>query len=346
MILIQSSSDDHSTNDVLDWIHFLSSDSAITRIDDNTFIEQCTFKIQSEGGISSTVYSNGNRIDIDELQSYWYRRGESYLAPKGKLSTCDYSSFSLKVAQFINVENQPIKELFNHYLSNAPKKIGNFSDNSTNKLINLHTASSVGLQIPNTIITNDTEEIRKFINKHTQVITKHISQSVCTSQIKEDLEVHLLQENRIVGSDFLKEICSDIGPLGLPCQFQEYIEKQFELRVFYLHGKFYAMAILSQENEKTKFDFRNYDRKRPNRCVPFKLPREIKCKLAKFMKRTNLDSGSIDMIYTPHNTFVFLEVNPIGQYQWLAKNCNYEIDKKIAKHLIEQKNGNERKNKK
>ena len=90
------------------------------------------------------------------------------------------------------------------------------------------------------------------------------------------------------------------------------------------------MAIFSQMDEMTKVDFRNYNREKPNRCLPFKLPEEIKCKLVQFNKIMNLDTGSIDMIVTPDNKFYFIEVNPIGQFGWVSKNCNYRLEEKIA----------------
>ena len=41
-----------------------------------------------------------------------------------------------------------------------------------------------------------------------------------------------------------------------PSLIQEEIEKVYEVRVFYLKGKCYAMAIFSQKNEKTQLDYR------------------------------------------------------------------------------------------
>ena len=35
--------------------------------------------------------------------------------------------------------------------------------------------------------------------------------------------------------------------------------------------------------------------------------------------------------------FVFLEVNPVGQFGWVSKNCNYYLEKKIALKLINLK---------
>mgnify|MGYP000874440113 CR=1 FL=1 len=94
------------------------------------------------------------------------------------------------------------------------------------------------------------------------------------------------------------------------------------------------MAIFSQNNPKTQIDFRNYDYDKPNRLNPFKIPIEISNKIIKLMKKLKIICGSIDMIYTPKGEYVFLEVNPIGQFQWLSQNCNYYIEREIANHLI------------
>lgn len=52
------------------------------------------------------------------------------------------------------------------------------------------------------------------------------------------------------------------------------------------------------------------------------------------MKKMNLDTGSIDMIVTPELEYVFLEVNPVGQYDMVSVPCNYHLHSKIAKILI------------
>ena len=90
------------------------------------------------------------------------------------------------------------------------------------------------------------------------------------------------------------------------------------------------MAIFSQQKESTSIDFRNYDVKNPNRYVPFSIPKSIESKLKLFMKKLDLKTGSIDLIVTPNDEYVFLEVNPVGQFDFVSVNCNYYIEKEIA----------------
>ncbi len=59
----------------------------------------------------------------------------------------------------------------------------------------------------------------------------------------------------------------------------------------------------------------------------------MELKINAFMQDVNLNSGSLDFIYTPEREFVFLEVNPVGQFDWLSTHCNYFIEKHIADEL-------------
>jgi len=115
--------------------------------------------------------------------------------------------------------------------------------------------------------------------------------------------------------------------------FQEYVNKKFEIRSFFLYGEIYSMAIFSQSDPNTRYDFRNYNPVKPNRNIPFKLPICITKKIRLLMLQLNLNTGSIDIIYSDTNQFVFLEINPSGQFDWLSVNCNYCLEKKIANCL-------------
>jgi hypothetical protein len=114
---------------------------------------------------------------------------------------------------------------------------------------------------------------------------------------------------------------------------QEKVEKLFEIRSFYLEGNFYSMAMFSQQNEKTKDDFRNYDFSNPIRTVPFKLPIEVEAKLRNLMNVLTLNTGSIDIAYNSRKEYIFFEVNPVGQYGMVSNPCNYNLDREIAKSL-------------
>jgi glutathione synthase/RimK-type ligase-like ATP-grasp enzyme len=116
---------------------------------------------------------------------------------------------------------------------------------------------------------------------------------------------------------------------------QKHIEKECDIRIFYLRGRLYGMAIMSQKNEISKVDFRHYPSDPPNRSFPVQIPSEIADKLGKLMNRLNLDSGSIDLILDNKGSFYFLEVNPVGQFGMTSGPCNYYLERGIARDLIQ-----------
>ena len=97
---------------------------------------------------------------------------------------------------------------------------------------------------------------------------------------------------------------------------------------------FFAGAMFTQANPKTRVDFRNYDDEKPTRIIPFELPNYIREKLLSLTAKIGLDTGSIDMIYSTDCDYYFLEINPVGQFGMVSYPCNYHIEKQIAEYLI------------
>ena len=60
------------------------------------------------------------------------------------------------------------------------------------------------------------------------------------------------------------------------------------------------------------------------------------------MRALGLDTGSLDLIVTPDERHVFLEVNPQGQLDWLSHDCNYHLEERIADALIALADGGAR----
>jgi len=188
-------------------------------------------------------------------------------------------------------------------------------------LIILKQAKLYGLDIPFSCITNDKDEIVTLFNSYPKLITKPI----------DDIESFQLNEKTWIPytSFITKDLIESVSDREIfPSLIQEYIDKEYEIRTFYLDGKCYSMAIFSQDDEQTSVDFRQYNKVKPNRNVPYLLPKEMECKIKIFMNKLELKTGSLDFIRSKNGRYVFLEVNPAGQYSMLSKWCNYNLEKK------------------
>lgn len=223
---------------------------------------------------------------------------------------------------------EPVKQFIDRY----PDAFGlnRPADNYITKLDMLKMATEFDINIPPTLITSKLDDVKGFYAKHGNLITKSTSNPF-TSFLYGDFRIEASSPTVLLHKEDIDNFSSDVF---MPSLFQKYICKKFEIRTFYLDGDCYSMCIFSQENPKTMIDFRNYDHQKPNRLSPFLLPIDLEHKIIGFMKGMNLKSGSIDLIYTPDKEYYFLEVNPIGQFQWLSRNCNYYLEKQIASYLL------------
>ena len=62
----------------------------------------------------------------------------------------------------------------------------------------------------------------------------------------------------------------------------------------------------------------------------------IEAKVGELMRRMNLCFGSLDFIVTPEGEHVFLEVNPVGQFGWIADQTGLPIHERLAELLIHE----------
>lgn len=316
MILLQSAKDDKSTMDVLGWIAYLGNSNFI-RLNNEVSVNS----IEIDDDIK--ILTSECELKYSLVDMYWYRRGV-FLHQFSNAQEKQNLSFLAEI-------NKVFSKLEIIHKKNI---IGKYKDNDLNKLEMLFRAFQAGLKVPKTIVTGSRDSLIQFIkSSNGKIVTKALHNNSFKIETKSNYRCYLNIKTKLIKiEDCLNGNMKD----GIPALFQEYVDKQYEIRIFYFKGQLYNMAIFSQQSEKTKIDFRNYDREKPNRNVPYQLPKDIEEKLDKFMKAIDMNCGSIDMIYTPKGEYVFLEVNPVGQYQWLEKNCNYPISKKIAEALINE----------
>jgi ATP-GRASP peptide maturase of grasp-with-spasm system len=204
------------------------------------------------------------------------------------------------------------------------------SDNELNKMNVYLVCKEIDILFPATWIGNNLSENPFIVDiSKKNFLTKSLSYPNLIIDYKHN-RIQFYSTSILINNEKLNEKHPE---KFFPSLFQEYVEKKYEIRTFYLKGVFKSMAIFSQQNEKTKIDFRNYDYERPNRCVPYKLPKSLEKKLHKLMLKLDINCGSMDILVTPDDEYYFLEVNPIGQFQWLSHECNYFIERMIAKDL-------------
>lgn len=300
MILIISDNNDISTTDVIKWLLVL--EKKFIRIHEDEFFE---IKI-----IQKRIFleSSSNCFYLDEIQSVWYRRGGL------NFKRIRYKNNSININ--MNETQHWLEDYIKKKLESI-KHINKESNSLVNKLLVLEDAEKVGLDVPSYYLAENTDDV---------ILGETIVKTIAGNAM---LESFYKNSNGMMFTSVVEEYENENF---FPTFFQDKIEKDFEIRTFYLNGKCWSIAIFSQNDEQTKVDFRNYNYEKRNKNVRYNLPKEIEEKVDQLMKILDLNCGSLDFMKSGEK-YYFLEVNPIGQFGYLSKICNYSFEKEIAEYL-------------
>jgi ATP-GRASP peptide maturase of grasp-with-spasm system len=322
IVIITQHEAEYTTSMVIDWLGFMNEQFRIINGKEVLFDFDCRFDNHTEPEINMEPAG----ITADKIV-IWYRRW----LPQDFYPLLAAVSPDVKTSrQFLDYYREEGRVLKYYFLKSLKPGyvLTDYFNAYLNKLQVLAYASRVGLCIPATIITSKKSVLGNFINEHKKIIVKNIS------------EVGMFTHKKKMLVTFTAGLtAADLEKLPLvffPGIFQEHIDKLYEIRVFYMEGTCYSMAIFSQKNDKTATDFRNYDFKNPNRNVPYQLPTDVEVKIDLLMKAVGLNCGSLDLIRSCNGEYVFLEINPIGQFGMISEPCNYHLELKVAELLIEK----------
>jgi ATP-GRASP peptide maturase of grasp-with-spasm system len=304
-----------STNEVIEWLKYYDVD--YIRINDDITNHRITL-ILGEKNIKKLKINN---VNLDNIKAVWYRRG-------GKLDTSKWFSsdfMTAEIFQHLVGELKTTKEAFLYTIFKDKKKINSPFNSHLNKIEVLQEAQILGIHFPYTIISTSKNDLMQNLDTFKKYIVKPINKI-------QDIEIGTEKYHQLTSGlsiENLQNLSEDI----FPCIIQELVTKSFEIRAFYLNNKFYSMAIFSQENPKTVFDFRNYDYENPNRFVPFQLDKDYEEKLKQLLLKLKLNCASLDILRGVDGKYYFLEINPVGQFGMVSYPCNYFLEKEFAHYL-------------
>ncbi|MCC3157472.1 grasp-with-spasm system ATP-grasp peptide maturase [Hymenobacter sp. 15J16-1T3B] len=338
MILILSTSGEYTTDIVIDWLD--AKQQPWIRINDDDIAASheivvtegvCEEPATGTGGQPGGFTVNGEWVALESIKTVWFRKYGFYSTEHliKKLET----SYGVDTAIHLQSEYTAFARAFAGAFDHGVKWLTDPSVLPINKITTLRLAKSLGLDVPRTLLTNSKAQVEAFVAQVGPVITK-CTRDMFGIKSRVDEATNTTYYFTMYTQLLTAEIITQLPAYFLPSTIQEYIDKAFEIRCFYLDGAVYSMAIFSQDHERTKLDFRKYDVHKPNRMVPFVLPAEVSDKLCQLMTRLGLNTGSIDFMVSASGKYYFLEVNPTGQFGFLSTACNYGLEEKVADYLM------------
>ena len=184
-------------------------------------------------------------------------------------------------------------------------------------------AAQLGFEIPNTIITNNPLPVVEMARHH-QLIAKAVSSGYVSSP----------EGNQAMFTSALRpEDLKELDELAYaPVIFQELIDKVSDIRVTVVAGEVFAAEILSQERQSSRIDWRATDD--PHLCHRrHELPTEIADLCREIVNHLGLTFGAVDLALWADGTYLFLEINPNGEWVWLEDQLGFPISDRIAQWL-------------
>lgn len=176
-----------------------------------------------------------------------------------------------------------------------------------NKPAQLEAASRLGLDIPETLISNSRSEIQAFVAGR-PAICKSIS----------PYSVGYGTEQRVFYTRSLT--CEDVQgldeTLGVPLIVQERVQKLYEIRAAFIGEHVFAVKIPAEYEETSSVDWREHELSDLN-VEPIDLPDIIIDVCRKMMSQFSLICASFDFIVSKDERYFFLEFNEQGNFLFI-----------------------------
>jgi len=122
----------------------------------------------------------------------------------------------------------------------------------------------------------------------------------------------------------------DLSGLGLaPSIFQEIVEKEFDLRVTVIGRKVFACAI-NRRNGTEDLDYRTGITNDQLDYQIHSLPEDVSTMCLQMLDFLGLQFGAFDFIFNKSGEYIFIELNPNGQWGWIEEATNLPMAKAMA----------------
>lgn len=252
---------------------------------------------------------DGKPLDLTTVRSVWWRRPQPFSLHAELAGALD-QGFALAET---HAAVAGLWALLDARWINDPER----DEKAGRKAWQLKIAREVGLAIPRTCITSDPDHAQAFIaSAPGEVVYKAFS---ATEKTWRETRVLRADERRLLDSVRFA-----------PVIFQDYVPARVDLRITIVGDRVFPAEIRSQST-RYPHDFR-IDMQHAEIAV-HELPEAIRSGLLQLMDRLGLVYGAVDMRQTPSGDYVFLEINPAGQWLFIEQHTRQPICDALADTL-------------
>lgn len=308
MILVVSYPDEEHTGLVVEHLERAGRD--VLRLDLAEFPVHAGVRARwGDGAPSYTIERDGRCVDLAAVDVVWWRRVRAF---EIDASITDAQRRAFAFSETSQTVHGILDALDACWMN--PRLA---DEAAHHKPYQWSVAQALGLRLPRTLVTTQAAAAREFIERIGvgKVVFKAFLASI------EDW-----RETRLVERE-------DVGRLDLlryaPVIFQEYIEG-VDLRITIVGEQIFAAAIDARRSSYP-VDMRMVVGEGVVEAV--ELPPALCERLLALQRRLGLRYGAIDMRRTDAGEYVFLEVNPAGQWLFVEQRTGQPIARAVAEEL-------------
>jgi glutathione synthase/RimK-type ligase-like ATP-grasp enzyme len=307
-VLIISSIEDVHARAVTEAL--LAGGAAVELLDLSEFPVRLALSIAFEDGAHRFILrrEGGGQLDLSTIGAVWWRRPQPFGLSAAltdpahrRFATSEAATAFAGLCQSLNAfwVNDPVRDGPAHH-----------------KPWQLALAQEIGLPIPPTLMTNDPEEARDFWRRH----DGNVIYKVFRASPDGWRETRRLRPEDAALADTIRLS---------PVIFQGFVEAEADIRVTVIGDEIYAASADARKGEYP-VDFRFNPNLTWERHA---LPSSVENALRRLMRRMGLEYGAVDLRLTAGGDYVFLEINPAGQFLWVEMATGQKIAAALAAHL-------------
>lgn len=311
MILIVTNREDHTA----DWLilELMSRDAKFFRFNTEDYVVDT--KLTWTPPHPAHLEVRSKTCHMNSVSSVWYRRPVS---PRVRSELSDE-----RAGWAIGEAREVLEAIWRAHQSllwvNHPDR--NLAASSKPEQIAF--ASSAGFPVPDTLLTNDSDEVREFSTAHREgIICKPLRNGRLPIEGSERLFFTSLLDDGAI-----QTLGEQLGPE--PYLFQGLIEKQHDVRVTVIGDEAFGARIESQRSGSSRIDWRRGEPESLHHEI-LELPEDVSKRCVDLVKRYGLQFGAIDLAVDHDGRYVFFELNPNGQWAWIEQTTGLPLRSRLA----------------
>ena len=298
ILILGNASDPHAAHlkDVLS-----QAGATVDYWDTCLFPTQLRLSWQPNQQIGYLTLPRGRQLNLQDIHSVFWRNFSGVHVPPLKDSEQQWVAFNDSMSTLRSLIRACPARWINSWQAYQFHK---------EKPLQLGKVKQIGVPIPATLIGNNPDQVREFVQVHDKVVFKPVYGGAHTQFVTE----HHLEPQR------LSRVLS-ISPITI----QEYI-RGTNIRSYVINGSVYSAEIRSNA-----LDFWE---DREAKLLPVELPDLVEQQCLAIAKALMLEWTAIDWRLQPTGEYIFLEANPSPMFLYFERQTGFPLTQQLVNLLM------------